>query len=123
MRTRAVGAQREARETPPLGALLVWFMRVVVVPAAAAEAVFIIVATYGTGHLLCLYKHLQLLLLLLLIYLYRFFSASDSKLDLCYSCPPHPLATFCVSHTLRHNKTKRKKKKGNNSLICATIVI
>lgn len=35
-------------------------MRVVVVPAAtpsaAAEAVFIIAATYGAGHLLCLYK-------------------------------------------------------------------
>lgn len=91
-----------------------WFMRVVVVPAAAAEAVFIIVATYGAGHLLCLYKHLQLLLLLLLIYLYRFFSASDSKLDLCYSCPSSPLppsasAAHCATTTTARGGGRRRR--------------
>lgn len=57
----------------------------------------------GQGICYACTRHLQLLLLLLLllIYLYRFFSASDSKLDLCFPPPTCPLmsATHCATTT------------------------
>lgn len=59
----------------------------------------------GQGICYACTRHLQLLLLLLLllllIYLYRFFSASDSKLDLCFPPPTCPLmsATHCATST------------------------